>query len=244
MNELTSKVALVTGASRGVGAAVAELLAARGADVVINYRSKAARALQVAAEVRRLGRRALLSQADITLEADLQRMMVEVEDTFSKLDLLVLNASGGLEKGKAADYALNLNLTAQVRAVELALPMMPQGGRVVFVTSHLAHFYGEKPVFPEYESVAASKKAGETALRERIPELAAAGISLVVVSGDLIEGTITPKLLERAAPGLIETRRAQAGTLPTVRDFAEAVVNAAADPELASGATVYVGAID
>ena len=100
---------------------------------------------------------------------------------------------------------------------------MPRSGRVVFVTSHLAHFYGEKPIFPDYETVAASKKAGETALRERIGELAALGISLVVVSGDLIEGTITPKLLERAAPGLIETRRAQAGELPTVRDFAEAI---------------------
>lgn len=122
--------------------------------------------------------------------------------------------------------------------------MMPQGGRVVFVTSHLAHFYGEKPVFPEHESVAASKKAGETAVRERIAELAAAGIGLVVVSGDLIEGTITPKLLERAAPGLIETRRAQAGALPTVRDFAKAVANAACDQKLKSGETVYVGAVD
>lgn len=81
-------------------------------------------------------------------------------------------------------------------------------------------------------------------MRERIPELAAAGISLVVISGDLIEGTITPKLLERAAPGLIETRRAQAGALPTVRDFAEAVVNAACDQKLKSGETVYVGAVD
>ena len=112
MNELTRKVALVTGASRGVGAARGQKLGHGGADVVINYRSKAARAEVVAAEVRRSGRRALLSQADIALEADLHRMMVEVESTFSKLDLLVLNASDGLEKGKAADYALNLNLTA------------------------------------------------------------------------------------------------------------------------------------
>ena len=243
MNDLLNKTALVTGASRGVGAAVAKLLAASGADVAVNYRSKGARAEQVAAEVEALGRRALLAQADLTLETDLRNMMAAVKDAFGTLHLLILNASGGLEKGKAADYALNLNRDAQVQILELALPLMPRGGRVVFVTSHLAHFHGEKPVFPEYESVAASKKAGETTLRERIPELAESGISLVVVSGDLIEGTITPKLLERAAPGLIETRRAQAGALPTVQDFAKAIVNAA-DPNLASGATLYVGAVD
>ena len=197
---MPTKIALVTGASRGVGAAVAKLLAARGADVVLNYRSKGARAEQVAAEVEVLGRRALLAQADVTLEADLRKMMAMIEATFAKLDLLILSASGGLEKNKATDYALNLNLTAQVQTLELAVPLMPRGGRVVFVTSHLAHFHGEKPVFLEYEGVAASKKAGETALREHIPELATLGISLVIVSGDLIEGTITPKLLERAAP--------------------------------------------
>ncbi len=241
---MKAKTALVTGASRGVGAAVAKLLAARGADVAINYRSKGARAFQVAAEVEHSGRRALLAQADITSTADLRKMMAAVEETFGTLHLLVLNASGGLEKNKAADYALQLNLTAQVQTLEHALPLMPRPSRVVFVTSHLAHFYGEKPVFPEYETVAMSKKAGEEALRERIPELADLGVSLVVVSGDLIEGTITPKLLERAAPGLIEARRAQAGALPSVRDFAEAIVNAAADPNLASGATVYVGEVD
>jgi NAD(P)-dependent dehydrogenase (short-subunit alcohol dehydrogenase family) len=97
---------------------------------------------------------------------------------------------------------MQLNLTAQERLVSLALPLMPKGGRVVFVTSHLAHFYGEKPVYAAYEPVAASKKAGEEALRARIPELAEKGISLVVVSGDLIEGTITPKLMERSNRGL------------------------------------------
>lgn len=244
MTDLLDKTALVTGASRGVGAAVAERFAARGADVVVNYRSKSARAEQVAAKLEKAGRRVLLAQADLTVEADLHKMMAAVADTFGTLHLLVLNASGGLEKGKAADYALNLNLTAQMQTLDFALPLMRRGGRVVFVTSHLAHFYGEKPVFPEYERVAASKRAGETALRGRMSELAALGISLVVVSGDLIEGTITPKLLERASPGLIETRRAQAGALPTVEDFAEAIVNAAADPGLESGATVYVGAVN
>lgn len=139
---------------------------------------------------------------------------------------------------------MELNVTAQVRAVTQALPLMPPGGQVLFITSHWAHFYGRQPVYPPYEPVAASKKAGEDALRERIPELAARGIRLIVVSGDLIDGTITPRLLERTQPGLIETRRRQAGSLPTVEEFAQAIVAAAANPALSSGETVFVGCTD
>ena len=82
------------------------------------------------------------------------------------------------------------------------------------------------------------------ALRARIPELAARGLRLAVVSGDVIEGTITPRLLERSAPGLLAQRRAQAGTLPTVEDMAAAVVQALADPTLPSGHTLYVGSTE
>ncbi len=244
MNDLHGKVALVTGGSRGVGASTAPILAERGADVVINYRSKQSRAEEVAHTVITTGRRALLAQADITSESEMQAMMKQVEEQFTHLDLLILNASSGLEKDKGVDYAMQLNLTAQVQAVDLALPLMPAGGRIVFVTSHLAHFYGQKPVYPGYEPVAASKKAGEEALRDRISELAAKGITLVVVSGDLIEGTITPKLMQRQSPGLIDSRRQLAGSLPSVEDFANAIANAAADYHLESGATIFVGSTE
>jgi 3-oxoacyl-[acyl-carrier protein] reductase len=158
-----------------------------------------------------------------------------------ELDLLVLNASGGMEKDKSANYAMDLNLTAQARLVDRALPLMKQGGRIVFVTSHLAHFYDRKPVYEMYELVAASKYAGEQALRQRIPELLEQGISLVVVSGDLIEGTITPKLMERAQPGFINERREQAGSLPTVADFANAIAHVCGNSSLSSGKTIFVG---
>ena len=88
------------------------------------------------------------------------------------------------------------------------------------------------------------KKRESLLWRNRIPNLTQQGIDLIVVSGDLIEGTITPKLLERSAPGLIETRREQVGALPSVEDFAAAIVDAAFDTSLQSGATVYVGAVD
>jgi hypothetical protein len=121
--------------------------------------------------------------------------------------------------------------------------LQPQG-RAIFITSHLAHFYGQKPVYPGYEPVAIGKLAGEKELRAMIPQLATRKIALIVVSGDMIEGTITPKLLNRTNRGLIEFRREQAGRLPTVEEFGQAIAEAAADPNLQSGTTVYVGGTD
>lgn len=213
-------VALVTGASRGVGAAVAQKLAAAGANVVINYRSKEARAAEVAAVVGAMGRRVLAVQADLTQPAELTLLAERVGATFGQLNILVLNASGGLERGHDPGYALRLNCDAQLATLDALLPLFGPQGVVVFVTSHWAHFYGQRPVIAAYEPVAASKRAGEDALRARSEALAARGVRLVIVSGDIIEGTITPKLLERATPGLLVARRAEAGTLPTVEEFA------------------------
>jgi hypothetical protein len=147
-----------------------------------------------------------------------------------------------MEKDRGEDYAMALNHHAQLNLAKTASSRMPPGSRIVFVTSHWAHFHGSVPVMPEYEMVAASKRAGEDALRGYAGELVARGISLVVVSGDLIEGTITPRLLQRVAPGLIENRRNEAGGLPTVDEFASAIANAALDKSLPSGETIFVGA--
>lgn len=244
MEDLKNRVALVTGASRGIGAAIARMVAERGADVVVNYRSKAPRAESVAQQVRQAGRRALLARADLTSDQDVRAMIAATAAEFGHLDLLVLNASGGLEKDRPADYAHALNVTAQERMVEAALPLLRSGGRIVLVTSHLAHFYGQKPGYAAYEPIAASKYAGEQALRGRMELFRERGITLVVVSGDLIEGTITPRLIDRSDRGIIEARRAQTGALPTVEDFARAIVDACADPQLDSGATIFVGSTE
>jgi len=220
------------------------MLAEQGADVAINFRSKGSRAEEIARQVEALGRRAMTAQADLTDALGVGAMARGVAHTFGRLDILVLNASGGLEKGKPASYAMELNLSAQVRTLESLLPLMPGGGCVVFVTSHLAHFYGRKPVYAAYENIAASKKAGEDALRARMPEFEARGVRLAIVSGDMIDGTITPKLLERTQRGLIESRRGQAGALPTVQEFAAAIVEAAADARRANGHVSFVGTTD
>jgi 3-oxoacyl-[acyl-carrier protein] reductase len=108
----------------------------------------------------------------------------------------------------------------------------------------LRHFYNQKPVIAGYEVVAKSKSAGEQALRDYTSELNRSDISLVVVSGDVIEGTITSRLLERKHPGLIENRRLQAHKFPTIEEVADAIVNAATDRSLPSGHTIFVGPTD
>lgn len=239
-NTLSHKVALVTGSSRGIGAATVRYLAEAGANVVINYRNKAARAEKLAVELRALGVRALVQGADLTEPNSVQAMMDAVRDEFGHIDYLFLNASGGMESGMEEDYALKLNRDAQVNVLESALPIMSKDSRVVFVTSHQAHFIRTVDTMPEYVPVALSKRAGEDALRERLPKLAAAGVEFVVVSGDMIEGTITATLLERANPGAIDSRKASAGKLYNVEEFAAEVVSAAVD-EIPADNTRYVG---
>ncbi|SDL24704.1 SDR family oxidoreductase [Microbacterium azadirachtae] len=227
---LTGKVALVTGSSRGIGADTIRYFAEAGADVVINFRNKAPRAEKLANEVRALGRRALVVGADLTDPASVAEMFAAVQNEFGGLDVLVLNASGGMEANMGEDYALRLNRDAQVNVLQTALPLLREGGRIVFVTSHQAHFIRTTPTMPEYEPVALSKRAGEDALRELIPTIEAQGAEFVVVSGDMIEGTITATLLERANPGAISQRRESAGRLYNVSEFAAEVAQAAIDP--------------
>jgi NAD(P)-dependent dehydrogenase (short-subunit alcohol dehydrogenase family) len=227
---LAGRTALVTGSSRGIGADTIRYFARAGANVVINFRNKAPRAQKLAAEVQELGVEALVVGADLTDAESVSEMFAAVEERFGSLDILVLNASGGMEGGMAEDYAMTLNRDAQVAVLDAATPLLGDGSRVVFVTSHQAHFIRTTPTMPEYEVVALSKRAGEDALRERIPALAERGIQFVVVSGDMIEGTITATLLERANPGAIESRRESAGKLYNVSEFAAEVARAAIEP--------------
>ncbi|MGH2479130.1 MAG: SDR family oxidoreductase [Ktedonobacteraceae bacterium] len=238
-------VALVTGGSRGIGAETALALAEHGYDVAFAYRNKAARAQEVVAALTQRGAETLALCCDITQMEDVARLFQQTGQWRAHLDLLVLNASGGMEQDLVAadpDYPMHINRDAQLALVMSALPLLRPGGVIVFVTSHWAHLYGQIQQLPAYEPVARSKHAGEQALRALQPEIEAAGLRLLVVTGDLIEGTITPRLLERSAPGLLEQRRTSQGALPTARDMARALVLAAIDPIFVSGATIVIGA--
>ena len=240
MGELDSTTAIVTGSSRGIGAEVARLLAEKGAAVVVNYRQKAPRANKVVAGIETAGGRAVAVGADLTSAEGAQALVDAAVTNFGGLDLLVLNASGGMETGLGEDYALKLNRDAQVGMLSAALKVMKPGSRVVFVTSHQAHFINSVATMDAYEPVARSKRAGEDALRDMVPALTEQGITFVVVSGDMIEGTVTATLLDRAAPGAIEARRQEAGRLYTVEEFAAEIV-AMATADVPTGHTEYVG---
>ena len=238
--QLAGKRILVTGSSRGIGADTVGYFAEAGAKVVINYRNKEARALKLVAAIEAKGGTAIAVGADLTSADDVAAMFSTIESAYGGLDVLVMNASGGMESGMAADYAMQLNRDAQDALLTAALPLLGEGSRVVFVTSHQAHFIKTVETMPEYVPVALSKRAGEDALRARIPELAEKGIGFVVVSGDMIEGTITATLLERANPGAISSRKEAAGKLYNVSEFAAEVAAAAVEPVPADN-TRYVG---
>ncbi|WP_430593022.1 SDR family oxidoreductase [Humidisolicoccus flavus] len=237
---LSGKTALVTGSSRGIGADTIGYFAEAGANVVVNYRNKARRAEQVVEKAIAHNVSAIAVAADLTNEESVLAMFEAAKDAFGTIDILVMNASGGMEAGMGEDYALRLNRDAQVALLETASKFLADDARVVFVTSHQAHFIHSTPTMPEYLPVALSKRAGEDALREMIPSLAERGIGFVVVSGDMIEGTITATLLERANPGALEARREDAGKLYNVAEFAAEIARAAVE-EVPADNTRLVG---
>jgi NAD(P)-dependent dehydrogenase (short-subunit alcohol dehydrogenase family) len=241
MPHAPARIILVTGASRGIGAEVAQQLASADTHVIVNYREKAKRADAIAEAIRSAGGNASTMAADISDPAAATAMMDSIAARFGRLDALVLNASGGLEMGADPGYAMRLNRDAQKRLARLAIPLMHASGRIVFVTSHQAHFFPDKAVPKGYSAVAASKRAGETALYAMRSEFDRAGVHLTVVSGDMIDGTIIVRLLQRRDPDAVEARRTHA-PLPSVDQFAAAIVNAATTQS--QSGIVYVGGAD
>ncbi|MGB5111304.1 MAG: SDR family oxidoreductase [Mycobacterium sp.] len=215
-------IALVTSASRGIGAEVAHQLAHPGTHVIVNYREKASRAHAVADAIRDAGGHASAVSADISDESAAEAMIAGIRQRFGRLDTLVLNASGGLERDADPGYAMRLNRDAQRRLVAMALPLMPAGARVVFATSHQAHFYPHKAVPKGYTPIAASMRAGETAMYGMRDEFHRRGIHFTVVSGDMIDGT---NVLTRLQGPAIEPRRS--APLPSADEFAAAIAGAA-----------------
>ncbi|WP_425592035.1 SDR family oxidoreductase [Aurantimicrobium minutum] len=227
---LAGKRALVTGSSRGIGADTVNYFAEAGAQVVVNFRNKEARAQKIVDAIIANGGEAIAVGADLTDRESVAAMFAQAQEAFGGLDILVMNASGGMEAGMGEDYAMKLNRDSQVNLLSEALNVLADGARVVFVTSHQAHFIRTTPTMDEYLPVALSKRAGEDALREMIPLLEKRGIGFTVVSGDMIEGTITATLLERANPGAINARKESAGKLYNVSEFAAEVALAAVEP--------------
>lgn len=152
MNRLEGNVALITGGSRGIGAAVALRLAEEGADLVLTYENSAERAGEVVEQIKARGRRALAIQADSAVPEALTAAVDEAAAMFGRLDILVNNAGvflvGPLEDLGSAeiDRTLAVNVRAPFAASRAAVRHMDQGGRIISIGSNVA----ERAVFPDW----------------------------------------------------------------------------------------------
>jgi 3-oxoacyl-[acyl-carrier protein] reductase len=143
MSILLNRVALVTGASRGIGRSIAIALATSGADVAVNYRKQQSAAAEVCSEIQRLGRHAIPLQADVSVSPDVDRLVSSVERDLGPVDILVNNA--GITRDqlvlrmKRADWdaVLQTNLTSAYLCIQqVASSMLKQRwGRIVNITS-------------------------------------------------------------------------------------------------------------
>jgi 3-oxoacyl-[acyl-carrier protein] reductase len=140
--KLAGKVAVVTGASKGIGASIAKQLAAEGAAVVVNYASSKSGADQVVSEITRNGGRAVAVQADVSKKAEIDRLFAETKTAFGRLDILVNNAGiyefAPLEQVTEDHFhrQFNLNVLGLVLATQEAVKQFgPDGGSVINVSS-------------------------------------------------------------------------------------------------------------
>lgn len=143
MIDLTGRIALVTGSSRGIGAGIARVIAAYGADVAVNYVNGRDQAESVAAEIEAVGRRACVVQADVTDRSAVERMLNEAEQALGPIDILVNNAGNNKLKSIMDiapddwDWTLNLNLKSYFLCSKAVLPGMiaRKHGHIINITS-------------------------------------------------------------------------------------------------------------
>ena len=204
-----SKVVLITGASRGIGAATAKLAATRGYDVAVNYLRDANAADEVVAAVKKAGQRAIAIQGDMAREEDIARMFETIDKELGRLTHLVYNAgtTGGYSRLEDADAAmmrsvLELNVLGALMCVKAATQRMSskkggRGGAIVLISS-MGAVLGSAG---EYVWYAASKGAIDSMTVGLSRELAADNIRVNAVSPGLIAtGLHPPGRLERLAP--------------------------------------------
>ena len=204
-----SKILLITGAGRGIGAATARLAASRGYDVAVNYLRDEKAANDVVSAVKAAGQRAVAIQGDMAIEADIARTFAAIDKELGRLTHLVYNAgsTGGNSRLEAADTAmirqvLELNVLGALMCVKAAIPRMSAqqggpGGAVVMLSS-VAATLGSAG---EYVWYAASKGAVDSMTVGLARELAADKIRVNAVAPGIIATDIHPPgRLERLAP--------------------------------------------
>ena len=221
MNQLTGKIALVTGASRGIGRAIAVALAKEGVDVAVNYFSKADEAKKTCAAITDLGRRSLAVRADVSVSAEVAQMVKSIERKLGTIQILVNNAgivySASLDKIPEEDWdrVIDVNLKSAFLVTQAVLPGMRNDhwGRIVNISSVAAQTGGVTA--PPY----VASKAGLWGLTHSYATLLVKeGITVNTVAPALIETDMITKGLKATSAHI------PVGRFGTVEEVADVVV--------------------
>jgi 3-oxoacyl-[acyl-carrier protein] reductase len=225
MFELTDKIAVVTGSSRGIGSGIARSLATLGARVVINHRSSPDGAEAVAADIRAAGGQALVIQADVSLSNEAQRLIKETIDTYGQIDILVNNAGTTRDKlimqmkEEDWDVVLQTNLSSVYHCSKAVIrPMMKKrSGRIINVTSvvGLAGQAGQTNY--------AASKAGIIGFTKSLArEVGSRNITVNAVAPGYIPTALTNVLPEEQTQSIVQNT--PLGRMGTLEDVAAAVM--------------------
>jgi 3-oxoacyl-[acyl-carrier protein] reductase len=220
VDDLTGKTALVTGASRGIGRAIALALAGAGANVAVNFRSRDKEASEVASQVREMGRLAVAVKADVSVSAEVDRMVGIVEKILGSISILVNNAGIGLMHSidditeKDWNETIAVNLTSAFLTIQAVLPGMRarKWGRIISLSSAAAQMGGV--VGPHY----AASKAGILGLTHYYAAyLAREGITVNAIAPGPVNTEMAAGL-EQLKPDLVPVGRF--GTVEEISDAA------------------------
>ncbi|MDR3458516.1 MAG: glucose 1-dehydrogenase [Verrucomicrobiae bacterium] len=188
-NKLAGKVAVVTGASKGIGASIAKHLAAEGASVVVNYASSKAGADKVVAEITSAGGKAVAVQGDVSKKADIDRLFVETKKAFGRLDVLVNNAGiyefSPLEQITEEHFhkQFNLNVLGLLLTTQAAAKYFsPEGGSVI----NLSSVVGVNPL-PGAAVYSATKAAVDAVTKSLAKELGPKKIRVNSINPGMVE---------------------------------------------------------
>ena len=138
-NAFQNKIVLVTGSGRGIGCGIALHFARHGADVIVNFFRNRGPAEETAAEIEKLGRKALVVKANVGDTDEIQRLFKKTEDAFGGLDIFVSNAASGYnrpvmeQKVKGWDWTMDINARAYLFAAQEAVRLMEGRGRLVHI---------------------------------------------------------------------------------------------------------------